>query len=375
MRSGIARSEPVGRQLAFRPAGLRQARRRVCREVRERKRRGPGESGARWTPRRKAALEPFDRGAAGENPFTVQCDLQDIDAESGGNRAHGKRNGGGAGQDRGVAARARPRPASPGIASTTPAGTRRSICDNLLTISEMVAIAGAGAQREPRRALPRRLSGQERGVGQIQSEDRRRVRTAQPKVERMPVCPLTDEMKKCIEENKVNEHGDVPNLARRTGRGKFVDYNTEYEAGMVVLDVVHRIQAAQANDMAVRWNCKAGKCGSCSAEINGKPRLMCMTRLNQIDLDAAGDRGADEDVSARQGSGHRCFLELRSQEKDPEIQAAQTGCSGWNLARAAGRRRSSPGIPQVHRVLPVPGCVPRACATTTCTTSSSVRDS
>jgi succinate dehydrogenase / fumarate reductase iron-sulfur subunit len=68
------------------------------------------------------------------------------------------------------------------------------------------------------------------------------------------------------------------------GGGKFVDFATEYEAGMVVLDVVHRIQATQANDMAVRWNCKAGKCGSCSAEINGKPRLMCMTRLNQLDL-------------------------------------------------------------------------------------------
>jgi succinate dehydrogenase / fumarate reductase iron-sulfur subunit len=54
----------------------------------------------------------------------------------------------------------------------------------------------------------------------------------------------------------------------------------------VVLDVVHRIQAAQANDMAVRWNCKAGKCGSCSAEINGRPRLMCMTRMNDIDTSA-----------------------------------------------------------------------------------------
>jgi succinate dehydrogenase iron-sulfur subunit len=71
------------------------------------------------------------------------------------------------------------------------------------------------------------------------------------------------------------------------GKGKFVDYTTEYEAGMVVLDVVHRIQATQATDMAVRWNCKAGKCGSCSAEINGKPRLMCMTRMNQIDLTQA----------------------------------------------------------------------------------------
>jgi len=67
--------------------------------------------------------------------------------------------------------------------------------------------------------------------------------------------------------------------------GKFVDYSTEVESGMVVLDAVHRIQAAQANDLAVRWNCKAGKCGSCSAEINGKPRLMCMTRLSEIPLD------------------------------------------------------------------------------------------
>src|SRR5271165_4965149 len=68
------------------------------------------------------------------------------------------------------------------------------------------------------------------------------------------------------------------------GGGKLVDYTTEITEGLVVLDVVHKIQAAQANDMAVRWNCKAGKCGSCSAEINGRPRLMCMTRLNQLDL-------------------------------------------------------------------------------------------
>ena len=67
--------------------------------------------------------------------------------------------------------------------------------------------------------------------------------------------------------------------------GKFVDYKTEVEDGMVVLDVVHRIQATQANDLAVRWNCKAGKCGSCSAEVNGMPRLMCMTRMSDVPLD------------------------------------------------------------------------------------------
>jgi succinate dehydrogenase / fumarate reductase iron-sulfur subunit len=62
--------------------------------------------------------------------------------------------------------------------------------------------------------------------------------------------------------------------------GDWVDYQVDVEPGNVVLDVVHKIQAEQAPDMAVRWNCKAGKCGSCSAEINGKPRLMCMTRMS-----------------------------------------------------------------------------------------------
>jgi len=66
--------------------------------------------------------------------------------------------------------------------------------------------------------------------------------------------------------------------------GKFVDYTIETATGMVVLDAVRRIQADQANDLALRWNCKAGKCGSCSAEVNGMPRLMCMTRLSQLPL-------------------------------------------------------------------------------------------
>ena len=68
------------------------------------------------------------------------------------------------------------------------------------------------------------------------------------------------------------------------GSGGFQDYSTEISEGMVVLDAVHRIQAEQAPDLAVRWNCKAGKCGSCSAEINGRPKLMCMCRLNTLDL-------------------------------------------------------------------------------------------
>src|SRR6266576_6368121 len=67
--------------------------------------------------------------------------------------------------------------------------------------------------------------------------------------------------------------------------GTFHNYDTDVSEGMVVLDAVHQIQAQKANDLAVRWNCKAGKCGSCSAEVNGNPRLMCMTRLSDLNLD------------------------------------------------------------------------------------------
>ena len=67
--------------------------------------------------------------------------------------------------------------------------------------------------------------------------------------------------------------------------GEFRDYSSEVVEGMVVLDAVHQIQAEQANDLAVRWNCKAGKCGSCSAEVNGMPKLMCMARLSDLPLD------------------------------------------------------------------------------------------
>jgi succinate dehydrogenase / fumarate reductase iron-sulfur subunit len=67
--------------------------------------------------------------------------------------------------------------------------------------------------------------------------------------------------------------------------GELVDYKVEVNEGEVVLDIIHRLQATQAGDLAVRWNCKAGKCGSCSAEINGRPRLLCMTRMSTFTRD------------------------------------------------------------------------------------------
>jgi succinate dehydrogenase / fumarate reductase iron-sulfur subunit len=65
--------------------------------------------------------------------------------------------------------------------------------------------------------------------------------------------------------------------------GELTDFRVEVNEGEVVLDIIHRLQATQAPDLAVRWNCKAGKCGSCSAEVNGRPRLMCMTRMSTFE--------------------------------------------------------------------------------------------
>ena len=155
--------------------------------------------------------------------------------------------------------------------------------------------------------------------------------------------------------------------------GKFVDYSTEVESGMVVLDVVHRIQATQAGDLAVRWNCKAGKCGSCSAEINGKPRLMCMTRLSEIAARSAGDRRADAHLPEHQRSGDRRLLELSRKRKDPEIPAAQAGRAGWD-AGACSRPMSTGcrSSASASNAICARTCA-TCCAIITCTTSSSGR--
>jgi succinate dehydrogenase / fumarate reductase iron-sulfur subunit len=68
------------------------------------------------------------------------------------------------------------------------------------------------------------------------------------------------------------------------GPSRVEAFDVPVEEGMVVLDALHWIQANAAPDLAVRWNCKAAKCGSCSAEVNGRPRLTCKTRLSDFDL-------------------------------------------------------------------------------------------
>ena len=124
--------------------------------------------------------------------------------------------------------------------------------------------------------------------------------------------------------------------------GKPVDYKVPLSEGMVVLDAIHSIQANQAPDLAVRWNCKAAKCGSCSAEVNGKPRLMCKTRMDSLPLDQPVTVVPDEIVSAGQGPGHRRLVELQGEQKNPGVSSARRAWNGrctsetWTACRSSG---------------------------------------
>jgi succinate dehydrogenase / fumarate reductase iron-sulfur subunit len=84
------------------------------------------------------------------------------------------------------------------------------------------------------------------------------------------------------------EQGSSVNLHVYRGNaehGEMVRYRVPVREGMVVLDAILAVQASQAPDLAVRWNCKAAKCGSCSAEIEGFPRLMCKTPISEYGED------------------------------------------------------------------------------------------
>ena len=151
----------------------------------------------------------------------------------------------------------------------------------------------------------------------------------------------------------------LPDLARATPTAaQLQDYQVEVNEGEVVLDVIHRLQATQAPDLACRWNCKAGKCGSCSMEINGKPRLGCMTRMSTFE--------EDETVTV---TPLRTFPVIRdlvtdvsfNYEKAREMPAfaPPAGPGPRRVPDAAGRRGTLAGVPQVHRVLPVPERLPR----------------
>ncbi len=140
--------------------------------------------------------------------------------------------------------------------------------------------------------------------------------------------------------------------------GDLVDYTVPVDEGEVVLDAVHHVQALESGDLAVRWNCKAGKCGSCSAEVNGRPRLMCLARLSTFP--------PGEPITI---TPMRTFPVIRDLVTDVSFNYVKAGpgagvhperrAAAGAVPDAAGRRGALAGVPQVHRVLPVPEHLPR----------------
>lgn len=128
--------------------------------------------------------------------------------------------------------------------------------------------------------------------------------------------------------------------------GELREFTVEVNEGEVVLDVILRLQQTQTPDLAVRWNCKAGKCGSCSAEINGKPRLMCMTRMSTFDEDEIVTV-TPTDVSGDSRSCYRRLVQLPKSARDPVFRATQ-GATAQRVPNGASRRCTLAGVPQVH---------------------------
>ena len=130
---------------------------------------------------------------------------------------------------------------------------------------------------------------------------------------------------------------------------------------MVVLDAIHQIQATQAPDLACRWNCKAGKCGSCSAEINGMPQAHVHDAAERPRPRRADHRRADAGVPARSRTwSPTCRGTTRSKKKIKPFKPRKPDDADgtWRMQQEDVGPRA--GVPQVHRVLPVPGRVPRA---------------
>ncbi len=193
------------------------------------------------------------------------------------------------------------------------------------------AVARAALMRQESRGAHSRLDFPElrRLLGRAQHRDPKdgdgmRL-TPTPVVKSDELVALVEQRKEAGARDEQATH--ARDLARRPTAASWSHYEVEAETGMVVLDAVLEIQRTQAKDLAVRWNCKAAKCGSCSAEINGRPRLMCKTRLDHLPGTADHGRAA-EGLPGDPRPRHRRLVELRGQPADPAVHAGSPTPTG-----------------------------------------------
>ena len=377
-----ARLQPARRQLAVRPAGLRQAGRRV-RGARTLDALGDAPDGVAEPTSRRRSRRRWRRWSAddGREPVhvcsrscrTVMSDLVGIIRRKGELEESLKR-----------LAELRERVAKVGATGGrqyNPGWHLALDLRNMLIVSECTAQGGAGARGVARRPHPRGLPGDGPGVAQGQpgllARRRRGARSTAPAGAddaRRPArrCSTATELAKYLTDEELAElrrlagGGEQLMGAKRQFRvwrgdaagGELEDYEVEVNEGEVVLDIIHRLQATQAPDLAV------------PVELQGRQvRLLldgdqrhAAAGLHDPDVDVRRGRDRHGHAAAHLPGdprpGHRRVVQLREGARDAGVRAAGRRGAG-RVPDAAGRRRALAGVPQVHRVLPVPEHLPR----------------
>ncbi|MEO1494029.1 MAG: 2Fe-2S iron-sulfur cluster-binding protein [Pseudomonadota bacterium] len=64
--------------------------------------------------------------------------------------------------------------------------------------------------------------------------------------------------------------------------GAFRSYRVPARDNQTVLDVVTAVQRRDAPDLAYRFACRVGVCGSCAMMVNGVPRWTCRTHVSRL---------------------------------------------------------------------------------------------
>ena len=224
-----------------------------------------------------------------------------------------------------------------------PAGASSTSSGTCSIVSEAVARSAKAAAREPRRPQPARLPGARPELGAARTTSSALAGDGDEGRDDARCPPMPDDLRAARHEGAATDGRSPPErLPRHAGdrRATFVEFDVPVEDGMVVLDALHWIQAHEAPDLAVRWNCKAAKCGSCSAEVNGRPSLTCKTRLSDF-----------EDGETITVEPMRAFPLIRDlvtdvswnyevNKTDPAVPAAGRPAPG---GRGAGSRRTSSG--------------------------------
>ena len=373
---GTARRESPGRQFAVRPAGVRQARRRVRGEVREGKRRGHGRSRRRWTTRRGRR---WSRSSATRRRESVSRSSTTAghDAGPGGHRARAKTRWSRrwtrsrelkAARGEGRRCRA--------IANTTPAGTRRSICDNLLTVSEAITRCGDRAQGKPRRHFRDDYPDKERGWGEVQSA----------RSTRAPDGGAASRARAGAADAGRAEAGDRGEEVMATATFRIWRGDGSRRQVRRLHDRSRRRHGGarrRAPDPGRRrptiWPCagtaRRASAGRARRRSTASRRLMCMTRLNALPLDQPVTVEPMQTFPHDQGSGDRRVLELprsrrrsRSSSRASRTRPTAPGACSRPTSTAC-RNSASASSASCARTSAT------CCAITTCTTSSSGRAS